>query len=60
MSDEWVNWNDWERLQWLMFDAVFYGPTPPWEHGLIMGEFGWEFECRDEYYEYDKEHYMGR
>ena len=58
MSDEWDNWSDSEKQQWLMFDAKFYGPTPPWEHDLVMGEFGWEFECRDEYYEYDKEHYM--
>jgi len=59
MSDEWDNWSDSEKQMWLAFDAVFYGPTPPWEHDLVMGEFGWEFECRDEYYEYDKEHYMG-
>ena len=59
MSDDWDNWTDSEKQMWLMFDAVFYGPTPPWEHDLVMGEFGWEFECRDEYYEYDKEHYMG-
>ena len=60
MSDEWDNWNESERQQWLMFDAVFYGPTPPWEYGLIMGEFGrWEFEWRPpEYYDYDREHYM--
>ena len=49
-----------ERQQWLMFDAKFYGPTPPWEHGLVMGEFGWEFEyaptCDDLY---AMEHYMG-
>ncbi len=59
MSDEWDNWSDSEKQMWLAFDAVFYGPTSPWEYDLVMGEFGWEFECRDEYYEYDKEHYMG-
>ena len=48
-----------EDLAWIFLPV--YGPMSPWEHGLTWCMYeGWVLEWRPpEYYDYDKEHYMG-
>lgn len=37
------DWNS-EEMCWVMFDAVYYGPTTPWEHGFVRCKYdGWVY-----------------